>query len=257
MAEHVRQPAVFVRELLILLELYADRTHRPGQSGTPHSLLDSFNTPAPVLKRLLLELRTTVGDDSQVVLPLCDALWQQPNLECRTLAASLLGQHQLPEEAIIQRLQDWLSSSSEVAARNMEDRILDSLLDNGLAPVRRDNPNAVLALAKSLLEQKQILAQQAGLRALKYLAADPTFDNLPGIYRLIAPLLRILPMEMRPEVVDVLTELIQRAPAEVAFVLKQSLIASENPDTPWLVRRVMDCFPEEIRPGLRSALAQK
>ena len=254
LVEQVYQPTVFTRGFKSLLEKYADRTHRPGQSGKPPPLLHAYNVPPPVIRQVLLSLKPAIRQDPAAILALCDTLWLEPNLECRTVAASLLGQVQLSEEAVVERLHVYLSTSAELEERNAEDRILEALLDAGLAPVRRTNPNRILALSKGWLDQKEIIAQQAALRALRYLAAEPNFDNMPGIYRLISSLLRVVPLELRADMVDLLCVLVDRSPSEAAYILKQSLSASENPDTPWLVRQVMSRFPEEIRLNLRKAL---
>jgi len=252
--EHVHEPSTYVRSLKAMMEQYADRTHRSGQSGRPPSLLPAYKVPPPVLRQVILSLKPTIRHEPATILSLCDVLWLESNLECRTVAASLLGQMHLSEDAVVERLQIWLSSSSEVAERGAEDRILEALLESGLAPVRRSNPNRILALAESWLDQKQIATRQAALRSLRYLAAEPSFENFPGIYRLVMPLLRSVPIELRSDLLELLYELVERAPAEAAFVLKQSLITSENPDTPWLIRQLMPRFPEDIRLSLRKAL---
>ncbi len=254
LVELVSQPAAFVRGFKLLMEQYADWTHRSGQSGNPPPLLNAYNPPPQVIKQIFLSLRPTIQNDPQSILAICDALWPEPNLECRMVASSLLGQVQLPDKVVIEKLQAWLSISSELAEKKTEERILKSLLDDGLAPVRRSNPNLILSLSKGWLDQKQILAQQAGLQALRYLAAEPSFDNFPGIYRLINPMLRITSSELRVDLLELLYELVERAPSEAAYVLKQNLTASDNPDTPWLVRQVMSSFPEDIRASLRKAL---
>ncbi len=37
-------------------------------------------------------------------------------------------------------------------------------------------------------------------------------------------------------------------------LLRQNLTAPDNPDTPWLIRQVLDEFPVETQAGLRAAM---
>src|SRR3989304_215281 len=89
LSEDFVRPDKFVRGLRDLLELYADRTRRSGQFGEPAPLLPAFKVPAPVLRQVLKDLAPMATGDPQGGLALCEALWAEPFLEFRLLAAYL------------------------------------------------------------------------------------------------------------------------------------------------------------------------
>ena len=248
LAEQFAQPGAFVRQLQALFELYADHTHRPGRAGEPPPLLQSYQTPAPVLRQIWQDLHPLAGADPAATLALCDALWREPILEMRILATWLLGQiPPSPAEMVIERLNTWGRSG-------LEDRLVAALLEQSTQRLRRESPAHLLELAQTWLDSGQILVQQLGLRLLVHLITDPGFEALPAIFQIITPYLRLVPPRLRPDLLEVLDALALRSPQEMAYILKQNLSAPDNPDTAWLVRQVLKTFPPTTQESLRAAL---
>jgi hypothetical protein len=77
---------------------------------------------------------------------------------------------------------------------------------------------------------------------------------LPTIFRLITPFLRIAPSRLRPDILAVVRALARISPSETAYLLRQNLTAPDNPDTGWIIRQVLDEFPEDTRAGLKQAM---
>jgi hypothetical protein len=248
LAAKYNQPAIFVRELHVLLDLYTDHTQRPGQSGIPNPLLDSYNTPPPVMRQVWHELTRTIKMHQDEVLQLCDALWAEPNYDLQLLAARLLGQLPVvPASLVTDRLQSWVHS-------NPDRRLLDGLLEYGLQRYQQDDTDQLLELISSWLSSPDLPAQHAGLRALLPMINAAGSASLPVIFRLIIPFIRVAHPRLRPDILAVVTALVHCSPSETAYFLHQNLSAPDNPDTPWLIRQVMDEFPKETRLGLRRAL---
>jgi hypothetical protein len=175
---------------------------------------------------------------------LCDALWEQPYLEFRLLAASLLGFIPCrPAEPILARLKAWIRP--EVDAR-----LVDALFTQGLACLRQQNSTEVISVAESWLQEKDFFYQQTGLRLLLPLINDPQFENFPVFYRLILSLTRSAPARLRPDLLDVLAALARRSPNETAYFLQQAALMPNSPDTAWLIRQSLQEFPEPMREGL-------
>ena len=88
-----------MRSLHHLLDFYADRARRPGQSGKPAPLIDAYKVHPPVLRHILQELIPLAAENPDAGLALCDALWEQPYLEFRLLAsyAARAGYPRKPE----------------------------------------------------------------------------------------------------------------------------------------------------------------
>ncbi len=249
LVETARQPGVFVRGLHDLFSLYADRVYRPGQSGEPHPLLTAYHVPLPVQRQIAQAMEKFTAADPAGAVAVCDALWAEPYLEFRLLAAFLLGR--LPLESshfVLDRAQQWL-------AARPEDRLVDALLSQGFARLRQEAPEQYLKLAGTWLNAPEDFIQQMGLRALLPLLDDPTqHHHLPALFRLITPFTRIAPKALRNDVLAILRRLARFSPQETAYFLRQCLSSPDNPDTIWLARQVLPDLPEEISASLRAAL---
>lgn len=247
-AEHFEQPAAFIRSLNYLLEYYADRTLRPSAKSTLRPLIETYHVPAPVLQQVMQALTPQLQDNPQAALALCDALWEQPFLEHHTLSAMLLGHLSTHHpEAVLERIQAWISPQ-------LEDQLIFLLFDHALVKIRKASPVALLRLIQTWLESDQLFYQQLGLRALLPLIRDPEFENLPIFFRLVHPYLRQSPAALRPDVLDLLTQLARRSPLETAHYLRQTLGMESAKDTPWFTRQVIGEFPPALQASLRKEL---
>lgn len=247
LASDYAQPAAFVSSLENLLDFYADRTHRPGQSGTPHPLMPAYNVPAPVLRMVIAELSPLIKQDPGGGLILADELWRRDNLECRLLCASVLGLVPIQGlEGVIVRTKTWLKSE-------IEPRLVESVLRQGLALLRQNSPDSYVDLVEGWLASPSLIEQEVGLRAMLPLLEDTTFNNLPVVYRMLNPYVRLIHDNLRSALLAVLDVLILRSPQETAYFLRQNLSAPESADTPWVIRKVLKKFPTELQVSLRRS----
>jgi hypothetical protein len=200
------------------------------------------------MRQVWYELSKTTRPHPNAALHLSDALWAEPNVDLQLLGARLLGQLPLvPPEPVVDRLQSWVHSDPDK-------RLLDGLLEFGLIRFQNDAPEQLLELISSWLSSNDLPAQHAGLRALLPLSSDPASPHLPVIFHLVTPYTRIAPSRLRPDIVAVLAALARCSPSETAYLLRQNLTTPDNPDTPWLIRQVLDEFPADTRAGLRAAM---
>ena len=245
-AELYPDSQALVRSLRALFETYTDHTHRAGLSNPPSSLLVTYRVPAPVLRQVLVDLKPRVRQQPEAALALCDALWSEPIYEFRLLAISLLGLiDPQPAEPVIERLRSWIKPLPE-------EPLLACLVDTGLARLRQENLTSLLPLVKEWLGTQEQDSQKGALWILKSLATDPAHQDLPSVFRMLTPYLRLAPPALRPDILEVLVALAHRSPQETAHLLHQSLAVSDNTDTAWLIRQVLAEFPEEIQKNLRS-----
>jgi hypothetical protein len=248
LAAKIESPAAFVRNLHALLDHYTDHTHRSGQAGEPYPLLDVYKTPPAVLNQVWVELTRQAKLHPDGILPLCDALFAEPNFDLQLLATRLLGQATIdPPGPVLERLQTWVHAGLEM-------RVLDSLLVYGTQQFQMHAPRQIMEIISGWLTSTDLPLQQAGLHALLTLSDYPGIENLPAVLKLITPYLRIAPSRLRPDILAVLTVLARTSPSETAYLLRQNLSVPDNPDTAWLIRQVMSEFPEETRAGLRAAM---
>jgi len=250
LAELFDQPDQFCQALKDIFELYADRVHRPGQSGQPPPLIPRYNVTAPLIRHLFISLIPAATSNANHTLALCDRLWEDPFLESQLLAASILGQTSLQSpDAILDRIERWAVASAEK-------RILDTLVREGLARLRFEQPSALLQRAETWLDSGNPILQRLGLSALIPLIADNSFENLPAIFHMLVPFIRKAPHQIKPDLLDVLRSLARRSPQETAYFLRQSLESSENSDTPWIIRQTLTHFPQESKDSLRVAMRE-
>jgi len=250
LVEQFDQPPTFLHTLRDLLELYADRTLRPGQAGNPPPLIQTYNVPLPMLRQLAQELSALAPTNAVRTLALCDALWAEPILETRLLAASLLGQTPLdPFEAVMIRVERWIQVTTE-------EQLISALIEQGLGHALREQPARLLEQAGVWMVQQDIMQQRLGLRVLLQLATDPDYENLPAILHLLTPFIRAVPLALRSEVEDLSAGLAHRSPGETAYFLRKNSEPPEHPDTAWLIRQTLPHFPPETRDSLRSELRQ-
>ena len=92
LAELFNDPLAYLRELHHLLEFYAERARRQGQSGMPRPLTLAYNVHPQALRLLMQEVIPKARENPEQGLVLCDALWKENKLEMRLMAARLLGQ---------------------------------------------------------------------------------------------------------------------------------------------------------------------
>lgn len=245
------RPTAFVRQLHALLDRYSDHTHRSGQSGEPFPLAGIYNAPPPVMRQVWIELIRQIQLHPECLLPLCDALWAEPNYDMQLLAARLLGEVPTdPPDAVLNRLEDWVHTG-------LDKRLLAGLLENCLRHFTLQSFTRFLELVSGwLVSSEDVTMQQAGLNALLPMINHGGIERLPIIYRLLTPYVRIAPYRLRPDILAVLTALAHISPSETAYFLRQNLSAPDNPDTTWLIRQVLDEFPEETRTGLRMAMKE-
>jgi hypothetical protein len=248
LAELFGQPDRFLDELQKLLNFYADRTQRPGQSGEPPPLLPSFNVPKPVIRQLTIELSPLVVEYPEDALKLSDALWIQPYFEFRYLAAYLLSQ--VPMESadhILERVVRWSDTLPEV-------RLLTALMELGTKRLRLDAPEALIQQIEIWISDADPRRQKTGLNALIPLITSGDYEDLPVFYRLLAPLARNIPEDLREDIRDAMIALARRSPIETAYYLGQYMETTDSQDSAWLARQCMSLFPKQSQENLRWRL---
>ena len=246
--ENFDSPLEFVRSIHNLFDFYADRTRHPGRGGKPFSLVRAYNVPRQVLRQIEGDLAPKAAVDPERALALADVLWQEEWLECRLLAIAILGEIPPdPPERVVERIQAWGRECGQ-------DRQLDASLMVGLAQLRKESPELFLRILGDWITSPDLASQKVGLRVVPPLVKDASFENLPAIFHLIAPLVRNVDTGLEVDLLEVLHALAQRSPQETAYFLRQSLIISDRPGVTSLVWQSLHSFPPEIKANLRELL---
>jgi len=241
-------PTKFSKALLDLFELYADRTHRPGQSGKPPPLIKPFNVPSPVLSAVVTEILPQVDRYPNAALELCDHLWQEPYLEFRLVSIKLLGNIKSSDpNPIIARVSDWIHTE-------LEETIINAILDDGLANIRAKAPDIVLKLIDNWFNSQDTFLIKSGMLALKHLITNSEIEDTAGIFRLLNPYIRISQKQFRPDVLTLLRTLAEHNPKEAAYFFRMNMDTSYSDDTAWFIRQSIHDFPDDIQNKLRIYL---
>ena len=249
LASQFDQPDKYLGGLHKLLDQYANRAFRQGQSGAPKPLLQAYDVPAPVTRQLLQDLEPKARQDPPAALALSRALWDANYLETRMMAAGLLGKIPADPEQILGSLKDFLKTAVNA-------RVITALFDQGLKWLRQADPDRIIEQAKTWLASRSEFEQTLGLRILQPLIAEPDYKNLPVIFKLLDPWACEAPAALRPDLVEVVGALARRSPRETAFFLRAHVGFSMCTTTAWLIRQVLPEFPAEVRAGLRESLRQ-
>jgi hypothetical protein len=247
----VDRPEEFYRALNGLLYQHSQHVYRAGESISSRPLLPAYRVPVLVYRQLELELSAAARRQPEQLLAAISFLWQDDHLEPRLLAALALGQIPLSHSTqVLERLGEW--------ARPDEDRqVLEALLERGTITLRRSAPDGLFALIRNWMDEKKTTSQQLGLRALEAISADPDFEAIPSVFRLVSPLVLAPPPGLINDLHHCLAALANRTPAETAYFLRQSLGASADATTARLVRRILPEFEPDLQASLRSALRSR
>jgi hypothetical protein len=152
-----------------------------------------------------------------------------------------------PTDVITGRLQAWGKGCRE-------DALLVSLLNKGAAPIRSAYPNEYFSLIEDWLTSGDMPSRKVGLRAMPALVENPEFENLPVMYRLLAPLVRESTSTLEADLIQVVRALGRRSPQETAYFLQQNLQAPHKSGLGVITRKSLDVFPTELEESLREAL---
>jgi hypothetical protein len=242
------QPA-FQIALRDLLETHANRAYRASQAVQPQPLLPSYRVAPLVLRQLELELGKTCQQYPVQAVKNLEMLWQDPYLEPRLLATSLIGM--IPaeyEQPVIQSLRAWAQPSQNF-------RILEALFKNGTITLRRTSPGRLIELMEEWLTDPRAEVKVMGVRALIPLIEDEAFENLPPVFRILSPLVQEITAALAVDLQITIQALARRAPSETTYFLLQVLTLSDSPGTARLIRRCLHLFEPDQQSSMRAALA--
>ncbi len=242
------QPEVFIRRLHDLLDLYTDRTFRPGGGSPPPNLTPHYNVSIQVLHQIENDLAERASQDPQAAAILADHLWADDWYEPHLLAVHLLGALcLLHPETVVTRLLAWADPAEDP-------QLLQLLLTSGKVRLQIEHPELWLSVAGRWINTNQKPYQAMGLTALRTLVEDRKFENLPAVFSLLEPLVQAAPPALLPEVSNLVGALAARSPVETAYLLRHALVVSQAQNLPRLIRRCLGHFPPEAQERLREAL---
>ncbi len=251
LSESFSNPQAFIPRLHNLLNFYADRVSRPGETSPTPLMINAYHVSPPVMRHLEREIAPLVQSSPLDALSLADALWEEEYLETRHLAAVVLG-HISPAspDPILERVQQWMTSCQEGVLQRV-------IATHGLAKIKSQYPEEYLKLAAALIESTEKSVQRGGLYTLIPLLKEDAFQNLPVVYQMLSRLLNQEKTSLKTEIIAVVEQLAKRSEQETAFFLKEKLLTAAQPRITRIVRRSLPFFSKEYESKLRNELRNK
>jgi hypothetical protein len=243
------QPAVFYRRLYDFLETNSNRVYRAGQSVASNKQVTRFHVPPIIMNQLEAEIIQLSRLDRKPSLALVDQLGHAPYWEIKYLACCILGNvDPNPPEEVLQVLNTWLTPHLEADLQEM-------IFSKATLSLRSTYPQLWQRTIETWLENLRPSYQVMGLRALFSLAKDPSYDNLPFIYKLIRdPIIRSTHL-LRPALLQISQVLMDRSPTETTFFIKQIITSAPlTARTIRLIRKMFVFFPSESQDNLRDLI---
>jgi hypothetical protein len=195
-------------------------------------------------------LKPKVKEHPEISLHLADLLWREGWLECRMIAFAILGWiHPSPSERIKDRLIRWCQVCGG-------DQVMDEILAEQLVVLWKKSPDLLMTLIDFWLSSSDPASRKWGLRIIPFLAKDPSFNNLPIIFRLLNPFVQDVKQVPNSDLVAAVRGLAKYAPQETSYFLQRSLTTSENPGVYALIRQSMDVFSPSTQGHLRGFLRE-
>jgi hypothetical protein len=246
LSTYFADPPAYVPALEKMLENYVVPVQRQGRTRSARPILFSYETPAPVLKQLQLELTYQAKQKPQQALAIADALWAKRTIETRLLAARLLGSIPgLTANDYSSRLEDW-------SLENRELILAPELTERATLAFCEQFPDKLVAFVRRLLAETEPRKQVFALGALNTLLRIDHFGDLPAIFNLLTKIARDPDKKMRSALVEVLSTLAVRSSKETTYFLEQLLAKKPSESAQWLARQVAKALPEESRQSLRQ-----
>jgi hypothetical protein len=245
--EVVSDPVALQRGCIELLDFYADRTLKSVAIGEAEETYRAFGAPKPLMRALSFGLRSRLAKHPSSSFSAAAALWEAGYRETRTLASVILGE--LDGEDV----PDW----AESWALTCDDQIaMEELANQGLANWRKVNPTRFLGRVELWLGSTQKKLQSFALLALLSAVKDPSFEDLPTVFRLLDGTTGTFEGALFHLLSRLISALSRRSPPEAVRFLTDELVHGSE-GTRRLIRNTKESFPNLQRDLLERALSVK
>jgi hypothetical protein len=244
------EPEAFLHDLQEVLDLYTNRTIRQTQTAKRLSTF-TYHTPRPVLRQIESELISLAQNQPQDALNLISVLWEADSLESRLLAAFLIGN--IPSDQAIPLFTlfpVWLIKSPDKEIRT-------AILTTALTRLRRERPGMFFSALEAWLTSSHPMQQVWGFQALIPLLEDPSFENLPAVFRILRPAIQVVGPATQSELQNCLVALERVSFTETLAFMREIIHANPNPMMLRIIRRIMPALSEQLQDALRDTLREQ
>lgn len=247
LGELIDQADQFAAGLHELLAYYSARIQQTSLSRTPLRL-QTYQVPKPVIQALESELAERLAGKPEAGYPLVDALWDEYWLEFRQIAVQVLGILPSNEpDRILDRILKWLDQCSTEDIRRM-------IMTEGLNSLASESPDQCITLIEKLISRNDKGSHQAALFGLGMFARNPSYLNLPILYRNLAWILRTEENGLIKEICVLLRILINRSEQETTYFIIKQIDLAYQPRFTRVIRQVINTLSQENQILLREKM---
>jgi len=240
----------FVTAIKDLLESYSDHTYRPGEMATLPSSLRSYHVPQPLIRVLKKELASLTQSQPEQALAIANELWEQPILECKDLAISILENLPLEmENELFRMAEQWVSTC-------IHNELIESIARHITNPIRTKQPATLIVQAQKWIVDERLNVRRFGFLVLEQISLSISFSDLPLLFKAISPYLNRCPAQIYPDIVSICNNLIAKSPKEMAYLMHTALVENPSADARKLIKSCLRTFPIELQNDL-SALIKR
>jgi hypothetical protein len=199
-----------------------------------------------VMRQLNLDLGRLCLENPIQGLAVIDILRGDPWLEPQLIAVGLLGQMP-PDDLVTGRLEEW-------ARPKLVKPVLDALLVEGTARLRREAPDDFLELVHKWLINPDPAVEAMGLRALYPLVEERSYENLPAVFNLLSNAIHSVSNLTQNPLQRLIEALASRSATETSFFIRQMASVTSDPSVKRFMRRCIPLLPARAQSGLRDLL---
>lgn len=247
LGELIDQPDRFTAGLHELLSYYSARIRQTSLSRTPLTL-QTYQAPEPVILAIESEIAERLEWNPAAGYRLVDALWKEFWVEFRQLAVHILGILPIEEhDQIRERIRGWLEDCTSESIRSL-------IMTEGLARLTSEKPDQSLSLIEELISSGIKGNHQAALFGLVSFGANPSYPNLPLIFRYLSRILETEENGLVKEISALLRVLIVRSEQETTYFLAKQIGSASEPRIFRVIRQVMNELSKANQDLLREKM---
>lgn len=240
---------VFRQNFLSLVEAHANLAYQEGKDIQRKSLIPKLQLPPILMHRIQLRLISIAKTNPNLAIEYAEQLWTINFYETKLLSSIILGN--LPESStqlVVQKFLDFGLSANDFEIHQI-------LLLNGSKNIRQTSQNKWLEIIYSWIDSNQTSHIILAISAVRALVQEPSFINLPRIFKIITPLFSIENRRVTSALLMLMTDLVEKNSNETAYFLSSTMLSGAPKITAQFIRKILKLFPPKERQILRDSLS--
>ncbi len=239
---------IFRENFKSLLDVHANLAYRAGANIQRKSLVPKLHLAPIVMQHLQLQFASLAQTKPELALEYADQLWLEDSYEAKYFSAVILGA--LPMDFnthSIERFVKWGSKTSDKEIHQV-------LFKYGTQNIIQTSINLWLETIQNWVDSSSPPQAITAIYALQTLVKDPSFLNLPKVFKIITPLFAMDHRKVTPPLTVLVDDLASTDPIETSHYLTNLLLSSPYSSPKQIVRKCLKTFPLDEQKLLRTAL---